>query len=486
MDESLDIILADLAYDLTDAREETTANSQAREQTSARLDAVEERLELLAQQLPANAQDSTATRAKDKTSSPLRLVSSSATNRSDATNTTTWEALQQAAEQRLKERGLDAESASIDGILDDDVRLRIEQQYSGEFQLQANLDRYDVAASIAAGIAAALVDFIGVRIPQDHTYLGTHEQSGSPVTKWMQSKTDPDKHWIARIAKRLEDQHKVSFDAVRKVTDKDLVNGFHIRSHRFQTPGHDPLLGLLFGTIDVMRGGLTAISRDGIPVLISGADVAGGLRPPVANAFLAFWKTLMHLASDFPTKMGLPAPGFTMLPAFDIGSFGAKDRTIGELARFMYLKGYDSRHFLTMSTSVAAAEIILRGYYFMRRHFDQAYDAEIRYAAEVAGEKSWRYNRHPKFMGMKVIAHAIGAAANAGKIASYGGNPLAVNYVQWLSFIKDALRFIKLKARSPSEVIQGYAYANARILDQGWEDSLFDDPDFPELKLEAS
>ena len=483
MDRSLDIIITDLDHDLYDVREEATDDLQASEETAKCLDTLEERLEQLTEEVTPEDSDAVHDETTDKPSVPLRLV---ACSNESSSKSRSWEELQEAAEQRLKARGLSSENASIDSVLDDDVRSRIEQQYRGAFQLQANLDKYDIGVSVAAGFAAAIVDWAGVRIPQKHTYLGKYEQSASPMTKWMQSKTDPEKHWIAGFAKRLEDQSKVSFDAVRKVTDKDLVEGFYIQSHRFQTPGHDPLLGLIFGTIDIMRGGLTAISRDGIPVLISGADVAGGLRPPVANAFLAFWKTLMHLVSDFPTEMGLPAPGFTMLPAFDIGSFGAKDRTIGELARFMYLKGYDSRHFLTMSTSVAAAEVILRGYYFMRRKFDEEYRAEVEYAAEVAGEKSWRFNKHPKFTGMKAITHTVGAAANAGKVACYGGNPLAINYVQWLSFVRDALRFTKMKTKSLGEVMRGYAYANARILDQGWEAIPVDDPDFPELIIGAS
>jgi hypothetical protein len=199
--------------------------------------------------------------------------------------------------------------------------------------------------------------------------------------------------------------------------ENDLVEGFHPRTHRLQTFGHDPLLGLVIGTIDVMRGGMTAISRDGIPVLLDGDEVPGGLRPPVANIFKAFGTTVLHMLSDATTKMGLQPPGFTLLQAFDVRSLLNEERTVGELARFMYLKGYDSRHFLTMSTSVAAAEVVLRGYYFLRRHFDEEYDAEFCYTAEVAGEKSWRFNRHPRFVGMKLAAPTIGAAMNAGKVA---------------------------------------------------------------------
>ena len=88
-------------------------------------------------------------------------------------------------------------------------------------------------------------------------------------------------------------------------------------------------------------------------------------------------------------------------------------------------------------------------------------------------------------MGMKLTAHTIGAAMNAGKVAIHQGNPLAVNYTQWLSFARDAVRFAGLKTQKPGEVVRGHVYANARRLEEGWDDIDVGHPDFPDLVVRA-
>ena len=43
---------------------------------------------------------------------------------------------------------------------------------------------------------------------------------------------------------------------------------------------------------------------------------------------------------------------------------------------------------------------------------------------------------HPKYRTMLLSAHAIATAGNAGKIALMQGNPLAINYAEWLALIR--------------------------------------------------
>jgi hypothetical protein len=308
------------------------------------------------------------------------------------------------------------------------------------------------------------VDFLIVRIPADIKYLGKFHQEGSPVTKWLHNLSVPDDNWLARYC-------KTSYDKVREVSG--AIPGFAVRSHRLQTLGHDPLLGLVFGTIDIMRGGLTAISRDGKLIWIPGTGT------PVYNPFTALVTQILHLFSDGFTRMGLPLPGWPLLQFLQVGSFGEKEHTIGELARFMYLKGYDCRHFLTMSTSVAAAEVVLRGYFWVRRKLDETYEAETAHEAEVVGAATT--DAHPRFQAMALAAHALGAAANAGKVAVYAGNPLAINIAQWLRFLHATYAWMETQFRSPSEVLQGHARANWLELDQGWPALDLTDPRFPTL-----
>ena len=485
MKDGLDIVLTDLDRDFQEQHSRVQSDIEDAQSVSDRLDRLEEQMDQITERLPDKALDQQGTDSSGDEISIDKRLPFYKINGKRVNTSKSWDEIRREAEERLRDRGVNLSDASVDDVLDEETCQRIEERYSGDFRLHADLDRYDVWAAVAAGTVAALVDFFIVKIPQDHLYKGEYSQEGSPLTKWLQSKDDPDQHWLAGLAQRLEEDNKTSFDAVGPIMENDLVEGFHPRTHRLQTFGHDPLLGLVIGTIDVMRGGMTAISRDGIPMLLGGDDVPGGLRPPVANIFKAFGTTVLHMLSDATTEMGIQPPGFTLLQAFDVQAPLNDERTVGELARFMYLKGYDSRHFLTMSTSVAAAEVVLRGYYFLRRHFDEGYDAEVCYTAEVAGEKSWRFNRHPRFMGMKLTAHTIGAAMNAGKVAIHQGNPLAVNYTQWLSFARDAVRFAGLKTQKPGEVVRGHVYANARRLEEGWDDIDVSHPDFPDLVVRA-
>ena len=66
-------------------------------------------------------------------------------------------------------------------------------------------------------------------------------------------------------------------------------------------------------------------------------------------------------------------------------------------------------------------------------------------------------------------------------MAIYQGNPLAVNYAQWLRFVQAALSFVQTRLRSPSDVLIGHARANLMELDEGWPTVEVGAVDFPSL-----
>lgn len=414
---------------------------------SRRLDELEGRISLLPREAGVNV---VSTQPKNRFRSEL-----------GPPPTFTWEQLRESAEKRLRARSVDLSSLRIDDLLDPQENRRIESRFRGGFTLTANLDRFDVIAAIAAGLVAAAADFLVVRIPKDIVYLGRHFQTGSPLTKWIQSLEVSSDNWLAR-------NFKTAFDQV--VVDRE-ISGFGPRTHRLQTLGHDPLVGLIVGTIDIIRGGLSAVSKSGELIFLSGTGT------PQFNPFTALVFEIGHLLSDCSTKMGIPPPGFSLAQILQVGSFGANERSVADLARFMYLKGYDSRHFLTMSTSVAAAEVVLRGYFAIRRKLDENYEAQAVHSERASGRCSM--SAHPTFQAMAFVAHLVGSAANGGKVAFYGGNPLAVNYAQWLRFLQAALSFTQARLRSPSEVLIGHARANLMELDEGWPTIEVSAADFP-------
>jgi hypothetical protein len=373
-----------------------------------------------------------------------------------------WASLVDEAEGQVRARGTNPSAATLDDLLDPDVVADIERRFSGDFTLRADLDRYDVIASVAAGIVAALLDFLVVRIPKDTLYRsrGLRDEfidRGSPLTKWMHSHSLPHDN-------PLSEWCKTSFDAVSPSAIGQHIDGLGPKTHRVMTLGHDPLLGLVFGTMDILRGSLTAIDRSGSLVSVPGVSA------PHQDPVTALLIEVLHLLSDAFTKMGVPVPGWTLLGAASFGSLTSDNLTVAQTARQMYLGGYDSRHFLTMATSPAAAEAILRGYWVLRKTLDDDFSEDIEHLDAVANAGG-RLSAHPRYQAMSFIAHLVGCAANAGKIAVYS-NPLALNYAQWLAFVHSLVAVAKGQLRSPTDVLVGHARANAAAIERAWPDPL--------------
>jgi hypothetical protein len=358
---------------------------------------------------------------------------------------------------QLDSLGLDSSALDINDLLDSDKVSRIEHRFSLDVDLRVKLDCYDVAVAVSAGLIAAAVDIFVVQIP--------HQSS---VTTFFREMSLPEgtQRWLER-------HFKTSFDAVS--VSGGTVAGLSSRTHRLQTFGHDPLIGLLVGTIDIMRGGLTAIGKDGKLLYF------GGLAAPLHNPLEALVIELGHLLSDGFTPMGLPAPRWSLLQTMQFGDFGSRHRTVADVARYMYLNGYDSRHFLTMTSSVAATEIILRAYLPLRRFLDPDYDDLYVSERTYTGRDS--ISRHMRFISMATLAHAIACACNAGKVAIYQGNPLAINYPQWLRFARSVVRWQQAKLQSPSLVLRRRLQSQLDYLETRWPVDVLKMDDFPGLRI---
>jgi hypothetical protein len=226
-------------------------------------------------------------------------------------------------------------------------------------------------------------------------------QKGSGLTKWLQSLELPE--WLQ---KWLEEVAKVPYDN---------TGG---SSHRSDTPGHDPILGFVFGVIDIIRGSSTTMKNGKIDIVTGVADGKGILEALVLQ--------LLHLLSDVATKRGLPVPFASIFRLLDVGSFkreNGKTATVSQLMGWMYHHGYDMRHFVTMSTTPATIEIILRMYILIRAFVEDE-------------DKASNISSNPKYRSMLLSAHAIASASNVGKVYLRAGNPLAINYAEWLALLR--------------------------------------------------
>ncbi|MGA9380943.1 MAG: hypothetical protein WBV73_19430 [Phormidium sp.] len=307
-----------------------------------------------------------------------------------------------------------------------------------------------------AGVVASLLDFLIVKIPKDINYLGKYQQQGSEFTAWLKTLGVDENGELNPFLKWCETVCKVPYD--RSIDPN--IPGFNPRTHRLLSLSHDPLFGLIFGTLDILNGSMTTFDINGNIQIIKTFDLS-----PKDKVFAPFlW--LGHIISDMCTKMGVPIPGWGFLQLLQFGSFGSKNQTIADISRWMYLNGYDLRHFITMSVPVAAIEIIIRGYHYLS---SLETSEQIKYSlhGSVASKELTQIKSNLKLHKMLFLAHAIAASGNALKVFVYSGNPLAINLTQWLFFLKETVNIVRasMRDRTPETIIR-----NRSKIDREWEE----------------
>jgi hypothetical protein len=159
-------------------------------------------------------------------------------------------------------------------------------------------DESDYLIVMLAGLVATLLDIFLVRIPADTRFLG-EMQPGSPLTKWLKENSKPVHD---RVLSRFERAAKVPYDD----SANKLIEGLNPKVHRLMSPGHDPILGFIFGVIDIMGGTGTFIDKYGDLKRIDKAVSPEGL-------IVAFLKVFLHFLSDVCTSAGIPPPFLTLL-----------------------------------------------------------------------------------------------------------------------------------------------------------------------------
>lgn len=333
-------------------------------------------------------------------------------------------------------------------LLDEELAKQLEARFVGSFSRSADLDRLDVVAVSCTGAIAAALDVLLVAVPKDIVYLGRHEQKGSILTKLFKS-------WIVPAENTLSERAKVPFDAV---SGDRPVPGMSPGSHRFLTPGHDPILGFAVGVHDILRGGRSAIGTDGLWRF----DEHTGIREEQLVGAIAL--EFLHLLSDVGTKLGLPAPFMTFAGFLRFGSFDEQDRTVADLARYMYLQGYDLRHFVTTLSASAAIRMLLGAYFTGRSYCDIRY----RTHRDANARANQGALKHPTLETMVFLADAMACAANMGKIALYQGNPSAFSYGQWLALLRSSCKVTLNHMESPSDILIDRSRANEKVLEERW------------------
>jgi len=314
-------------------------------------------------------------------------------------------------------------------ILSDDDLIKIDlkiNNYVESFNKKHHLDKWDYAIGGGVGLFSAILDVLFVQKPLKPTAKYSEKVNGL-FNQWSQSAIN---NLIPpELAKTLEKSFKIGgADASISQGFTSSISGkFNPINHRFKSLNHDPVLACFIGALDVMNGTCTIVDNGQIKVMNTVRGASGDY-----SFFEALGMMLGHLASDFNTPsangnrgMGIPAPLMGLFGT--LKGVKVNDVDIANLAEYMYVKGYDARHFVTLSIPVLINEVLIRVLYITK---------EIKYNNRNFFEvfkETLPFNLSPRFRMVLNISYGTMVAINVGKVA-ITKDILNANYAMWLAF----------------------------------------------------
>lgn len=331
-----------------------------------------------------------------------------------------WESLYKKAEETIEDNDNLESLFTQEELNQNELAVKMLNE---EFNSLYRLDKMDVTLSAGAGLLASVIDILLVGVPKKTKDGLKAGPLSNYVREWF------DKKFPESEMNRLANLKisKVPFDAQDNRYTKEYVDGLSAYYHRLLSLGHDPLLGLVFGVLDILTGRMTTIDKKG---KIVSQIMENYSDRKEADIFSAIAKLIIHFKSDINTSMGLPVPLMALFNLLQFGNIGEAEQTIAEIVQGMYYEGYDFIHFCSMSIPTMIIEVIIRlGYGFKR--IREGYS--IKESVPISNDRE----KNPKLSTMLFIGHSIAASINAGKVY-FSKDPLSINYSQWLVFIKYA------------------------------------------------
>ena len=354
--------------------------------------------------------------------------------------------------------------ACLDDILTSDdwavVNKRIAAHIK-DFNARYALDGWDYAIAGGCGLFVAMLDLLFVKAP------------AKPTTKWTKKVDGVFNRGVQQAFNRLlppdvsKKLSKLTIGGADSRTVDQLLGAprgtLNPKNHRLRSLSHDPILGFLFGVLDMQRGTCTVVGSDGLKIYPTTAEpVDGGLFPLLGRLF-------GHLLSDAnaPSNkgnkgMGLPAPFMGILRMFD--GLPAGDSDLGKQIECMYVKGYDLRQFAATSIPVLIMEVMMRVFYAVK---------QVKFAGSPLGEAlldTMPLKMNPRFRMMLAMAYGTIAAVNGGKVY-VTKDILNLNYAAWLGLVWNGFHAIKWSLLDRNlklwgEVEQKEIAALERVVDQ--------------------
>jgi hypothetical protein len=298
----------------------------------------------------------------------------------------------------------------------------IHKAKSEEVLCKYDLDIIEKTICWIAGLTAGAMDAFLLEGPHIKTKGFLNEKADALIRNLFSPE---------QIAK-LERANWVPYDVPNSINLDNEVSGLYTRSHRFQSLGHDPILGFFFGVRDIITNSFTCYNSSGKLIVQSIRNSNMNM-----NIFEAIIRQIGHLKSDISTPAGLPIPFMPLLQSIQTGDINGK--TIGEVSRLMYVKGYNLNHLMAMSIPAIVIELITRSLYLV-----------YGLCNKKSIEESLPFNK-PKIDKMLFISYMIATGCNSIKIITHQGNIFAVNPTIWAGTIKYGYSELKRGLRNERE-----------------------------------
>ncbi len=336
----------------------------------------------------------------------------------------------------------DAEMAFSDDLAVNDLLTRAEQrmtdarvgQYVADFNERFGLDLWDYAIAGSCGLVGAMFDLLCVSPPPKAKTAWTKKVDGvfnRGVQQAFNKLLPPD------LSVALAEANKIgSADASTVAKLVGAPSGsLNPRNHRLRGLAHDPVLGFLFGVLDMMRGTCTVVGNDGIKVF------DGNEGPTQTGVFRSLGRMFGHLLSDVNAPsdkgnrgMGLPAPFMGILRMFNGIPIGESD--LGKQVECMYVNGYDYRQFVATSIPALIMEVVMRVSYAAK----QVKLANQPLAQALVETLPTRMN--PRFRVMLAIGYGCMSGVNAGRMY-VTRNIMTLNYAAWMGLVWNGFHALK-------------------------------------------
>lgn len=339
-----------------------------------------------------------------------------------------------------------ADILSIQDFADAEKRIGAHVQ---DFNRRYGLDGWDYAIAGSCGLFAAMLDILCISAPPKPTAAFAQRVDGL-FNQWVQDAFNglipPDR------SKKFSKSSPIG--APDTSTVQDLIGALpgtlNPKNHRLRSLAHDPLLGFIFGVLDMMNGTCTTVVGGTIKSIPSTKGQTEG------TVFQLLGQMLGHLLSDVNAPspanenrgigrgMGLPAPFMGLLRMFDGIPVPSKPNKanptgwsdFGKQIEFMYVNGYDFRQFTVTSLPMLIMETLMRAFYTVKQM--KRYGAP--FGETLLDTMPTRLN--PRFRLMLAMAYGTSSAVNAGKMY-VTGNILNANYASWMGLTWNGFHALK-------------------------------------------